>query len=75
MIIQYINTYTCIQSDIVGGMLWFIAVVSPHGALCMALLHIGDVCRSVHADVCVVRRVNVSLGKWDSFTLISFFLL
>jgi ABC-type multidrug transport system ATPase subunit len=42
------------QSDIVGSMLWLIAVVSPHGALCMALLHIGDICRDVSPDVCVV---------------------
>jgi len=42
------------QSGIVSAMLWFIAVVSPHGCLCMSLLRVGDVCRHVRPEKCVV---------------------
>jgi hypothetical protein len=35
-------------------MLWFISFVSPHGCLCMALLRVGNVCRNVREEKCVV---------------------
>jgi len=63
------------QSDIIGAMLWLIAVVSPHGALCMALLHIGDVCRAVDPDVCVVSVLCMCRMNLQRFRFLFFFLL
>ena len=40
-------------NDILRGMLWFITITSPHGAFCMGMLNLGDVCNG-HEGNCIV---------------------